>query len=59
MQIPPEPAKFDVAAALAIGVPEGKLREQLCKGVSITLPSGRVVEPHEVLGASSSAGEQP
>ena len=34
--------------ALAIGVPEGKPRERLCKGESITLKSGRVVEPHEV-----------
>ena len=55
--MPPEPAKFDVTAALAIGVPEGKLREQLCAGESVTLPSGRLVEPHEVLGASS-AGER-
>ena len=37
LQMPPEPAKFDVAAAMAIGVPTGRIRERLCQGESVTL----------------------
>ncbi|MDX6645996.1 MAG: ribonuclease [Miltoncostaeaceae bacterium] len=44
------PGQFDVAAALAAGVPEGPLFGRLQRGEEVALPSGRVVRPAEVLG---------
>lgn len=35
--------------AEALGVPNGPLRRDLVQGKAITLPDGRVVQPHEVL----------
>jgi ribonuclease Z len=44
------PGRFDVAAADALGVPEGPARGLLQAGQEVTLPSGRTVVPAEVLG---------
>lgn len=44
------PGKFDVAAARALGVPEGPLFGQIQRGGDVTLPDGRVVRPGDVLG---------
>ena len=52
LQMPPVPPRFDVEAAVALGIPSGKLRSQLCAGKCITLPDGREVRPDEVLGHS-------
>jgi ribonuclease Z len=48
----PRPGRFDVAAADALGVPDGPARGALQGGQSITLPDGRTVRPDEVLGAA-------
>jgi ribonuclease Z len=44
------PGRFDVAAADALGVPEGPERGLLQRGEPVTLPDGRVVLPASVLG---------
>jgi ribonuclease Z len=46
----PRPGRFDVAAADALGVPEGPQRGALQHGEAVTLPDGRVVSPEQVLG---------
>jgi len=45
------PGRFDVAAADALGVPDGPARGALQRGEPVTLDGGRVVRPGEVLGA--------
>ncbi len=47
---PPRPGRFDVEAAKALGVPEGPLFGRLQRGEPVVLPSGRRVQPEEVLG---------
>lgn len=44
------PGRFDVAAADALGVPDGPARGQLQAGQDVTVPSGRTVTPSDVLG---------
>jgi ribonuclease Z len=44
------PGRFDVAAAEALGVPDGPARGALQRGEQVTLPDGRTVRPDEVLG---------
>ncbi|HET9325024.1 MAG TPA: ribonuclease Z [Gaiellaceae bacterium] len=46
----PRPGRFDVAAADALGIPEGPERGALQRGDSVTLPDGRVITPDSVLG---------
>jgi ribonuclease Z len=46
----PRPGRFDVAAADALGIPEGPERSALQAGESVTLPDGRVITPDAVLG---------
>ncbi len=48
----PRPGRFDLAAARALGVPEGPLFGLLQRGESVGLPDGRTVEPGAVLGAA-------
>jgi ribonuclease Z len=48
------PGRFDVEAARALDVPEGPLFGSLQHGSDVTLPSGRVVSPSEVLGPGRS-----
>ncbi len=45
------PGTFDVARAEALGIPKGPLYGRLQKGESVTLPDGRTVDSHDVLGA--------
>jgi ribonuclease Z len=45
------PGRFDVAAADALGVPNGPARGALQRGEDVTLENGRVVRPADVLGA--------
>jgi ribonuclease Z len=45
------PGRFDVAAADALGVPDGPERGALQAGKAVTLESGTVVAPDQVLGA--------
>jgi ribonuclease Z len=47
---PERPGRFDVAAADALGVPDGPARGQLQAGEEVTVASGRTVTPGEVLG---------
>ncbi len=47
---PPRRGRLSPEKADQLGVPEGPLRGQLAGGSPVTLPSGRVVAPHEVLG---------
>ena len=44
------PGRFDVAAADALGVPDGPARGRLQAGEDVTLESGRTVSPADVLG---------
>jgi ribonuclease Z len=46
----PRPGRFDVEAAVALGVPQGPLFGRLQRGEPITLSDGRVVSPEMVLG---------
>ena len=43
---------FLEAKALALGIPHGPERRDLVQGHAVTLPSGLVVQPNEVLGPS-------
>jgi ribonuclease Z len=45
-----KPGTFDVAQAEALGIPKGPLYGHLQKGQPVTLPDGRTVYPHDVLG---------
>jgi ribonuclease Z len=47
---PARPGRFDVAAADALGVPDGPARGELQAGQEVTVASGRTVAPDEVLG---------
>lgn len=47
-----KPGRFDVAAARALGIPEGPLWGQLQSGRTLSLADGRQVTPGEVLGES-------
>ena len=49
---PTIPAKFDNAKAAELGIPKGKIRGDLVRGQSITLDSGRVINPEEVCSAA-------
>ena len=44
------PGRFDVEIAVALGVPDGPDRGRLQRGEEVTLDSGRVVRPEEILG---------
>jgi ribonuclease Z len=44
------PGRFDVAAADALGVPDGPARGRLQAGEAVTVESGRTVAPADVLG---------
>ena len=46
----PRPGRFDVAAARALGVPEGPLWGVLQDGEPVTLADGATVSPDQVLG---------
>ncbi len=46
----PRSGRFDVAAARALGVPEGPLFGRLQAGEAVELPDGGVVRPEQVLG---------
>jgi ribonuclease Z len=47
---PQRPGRFDVAAADALGVPDGPARGRLQAGEEVTVESGRIVGPAQVLG---------
>ena len=51
MQERDRPGTFDVARADSLGIPKGPLYGRLQRGQSVTLPDGRAVYPHDVLGA--------
>ena len=44
------PGRFEVDAANALGVPDGPARGALQRGEPVTLSSGRVIRPEEVVG---------
>ena len=44
------PGKFDVEAALKLGVPKGPLWGRLQQGKSVKLPDGRIIKPEQVVG---------
>jgi ribonuclease Z len=44
------PGRFDVEAAVALGVPDGPARGALQRGQPVTLESGEEVRPEQVLG---------
>jgi ribonuclease Z len=46
------PGRFDVDAADALGVPSGPERGALQRGEAVTLPDGRTIEAHNVVGAA-------
>jgi ribonuclease Z len=45
-----KPGTFDVARAETLGIAKGPLYGRLQKGQSVTLPDGRTIHPHDVLG---------
>jgi ribonuclease Z len=50
LEEPPRPGKFHTERASAIGVPQGPLYGRLQANQPVQLPSGRIVQPQEVLG---------
>ncbi|HSQ29613.1 MAG TPA: ribonuclease Z [Gemmatimonadaceae bacterium] len=42
--------RFDPARARELGIPEGPLWGQIHRGIAVTLPDGRVIEPSELVG---------
>jgi ribonuclease Z len=48
----PRPGRFYPEKAKALGVPKGPLWSKLQQGHKIRLPSGKIVKPEEVVGAS-------
>ena len=46
------PGRFDLEAALALGVPSGPLFGKLQRGEAISLPDGREILPEQVMGPS-------
>ncbi len=46
------PGRFDVAAADALGIPDGPARGALQRGEDVSLPDGRTVRPDDVLGTA-------
>jgi ribonuclease Z len=50
MQERDKPGTFDVARAEALGIPKGPLYGRLQRGQPVTLPDGRTVYSHDVLG---------
>ncbi|KAJ1677054.1 hypothetical protein EV182_006972, partial [Spiromyces aspiralis] len=48
---PVVPGKFNVEAAKALGIPPGPLYSRLHSGHDVTLEDGRVIQPHQVVGA--------
>lgn len=47
---PDRPGRFDVATAQALGVPPGPAYGALQRGQEVSLPSGQVVRPEQVMG---------
>jgi len=47
----PLPGRFDARKAEELGIPMGPLRAALVRGEAVRLPDGRLVHPHEVVGA--------
>jgi ribonuclease Z len=45
-----KPGTFDVMRAEALGIPKGPLYGCLQRGQPVTLPDGRIIQPHDVLG---------
>ena len=52
VQVPERRGKFDAEAAERLNVPRGRIRGRLTRGETITLDSGVVVRPSDVLSAS-------
>lgn len=52
-QTPRIPGKFQPAKAMKLGVPKGPLFAKLCKGESVTLQNGTVIESNQVMTADS------
>jgi ribonuclease Z len=50
MQERDRPGTFDVARAEALGISKGPLYGRLQRGQPVTLPEGRTIYPHDVLG---------
>lgn len=46
----PRPGRFDVGAAIGLGIPEGPLFGALQRGETVSLPDGTTVDPGRVLG---------
>ena len=49
LEMPAVPPKFNAEAAERLGIPSGRPRSLLCEGKAVTLPSGAVIQPSEVL----------
>lgn len=54
--LPAQRGKFDPKRAKELGVPSGPLFGHLSNGNPITLPSGTIVHPHEVMSESEAGG---
>ena len=44
--------RFNPERARELGIPEGPLWGQIHRGQAVTLPDGRIVEPHDLVGAA-------
>ncbi|WIA11634.1 hypothetical protein OEZ85_011737 [Tetradesmus obliquus] len=50
------PGKFNPKKAAELGVPRGPMLGELQRGIAVTIPNGKVIQPHEVMDTPATPG---
>ncbi|WIA31761.1 hypothetical protein OEZ86_002633 [Tetradesmus obliquus] len=50
------PGKFNPKKAAQLGVPRGPMLGELQRGIAVTIPNGKVIQPHEVMDTPATPG---